>query len=364
MHRAPHKLISRTRSECGRNPSDVAADSLSVTDLHAKPTAATAKFDAGRAIRCARQVLQQHEELIVRASRPAPVRGRSLVLCAALGVLAVDAGRALGASSSLPAAMETAALLSVLTKVDDEVIDRAAFHGGPLRRGGHRMLRRRVRSYLAPSLTSIRTGRAASPNARCILAAEVGLRIRALAADQDRLDRLLGLIADGWETQVRAVDILSRHPAETSMAEVGLVTAAISSDWLLMITMVGGLAEDASREISDAEAASFSAWGWHIQRADALADFVKDAQEGLANSWAGRTCFERWGEPYVRALQQGNVGALEGMLDGCASACLAEPAALQDAANALASLDKVPAALTWIQAMLVGRWKARRQEAC
>lgn len=333
-------------------------------DVHAKPTAATAKFDAGRAIRCARQTLGQHDDLIDRASRRAPVRGRSRLLCAALGALATHAGRALGASSSLPAAMEAAALLSVLTKVDDEVIDRAAFHGGPLRRGGHRALRRRVRRYLAPSLTSLRTGRAAGPDARCELAADVGRRLRALAADDDRLDRLHAVIADGWQTQVRAVDILSRHPAETSMADVGHVTAAISGDWLLMITMVGGLAQDAGREISDDEVRAFSAWGWHIQRADALADFVKDAQDGLANSWAGRTCFERWGDAYVQALQRRDICTLEGMLDGCASACLADSGALRDAANALVSLGEVPIALTWIQSMLVARWEARRQEAC
>lgn len=287
------------------------------------------------------------------------------MLCAALGVLAQDAGRALGASSSLPAVTEAAALLSLLTKVDDEVIDGAAFHGGPLRRGGHRALRRRVRSYLAPSLESLRTGRPVRSEARCELAAEVGRQLHSLAATRDRLDRLHGVIASGWETQVRAVDLLSRHPAESSMAQVAHVTAAISGDWLLMITMVGGLPAEARREVSDAEVEAFAAWGWHIQRADALADFVKDAGEGLANSWAGRVCFERWGENYVRALARNDVHALELMLDACAPACLAGPSALWDAARALDTLGDVPVALTWIQAMLVGRWRSRRaQEAC
>lgn len=324
-----------------------------------------ARFDAQRATACARRTLARYDPLVDRACERAPVPGRSRLLCAALGVLAQDAGRALGASSSLPAVTEAAALLSLLTKVDDEVIDAAAFHGGPLRRGGHRTLRRKVRSYLAPSLESLRTGRAACSEARCELAAEVGRQLRRLAATTDRLDRLHGVIASGWETQVRAVDLLSRHPAESSMAQVAHVTAAISGDWLLMITMVGGLPNDARREVSDAEMEAFARWGWHIQRADALADFVKDAGEGLANSWAGRVCFQRWGENYVRALGRNDVPALELMLDACAPACLADPAALRDAERALEALGDVPAALTWIHTMLLGRWKSRRgQEAC
>ncbi|MBV1860902.1 MAG: hypothetical protein KUG77_20975 [Nannocystaceae bacterium] len=328
----------------------------------ARPIVPPASFDAQRAIVCARRTVARHELLIDRASAPAPVRGRARLLCAALGVLAGDAGRALGASSSRPAVTEAAALLSLLTKVDDEVIDGRAFHGGPLRTGGHRALRREVRSYLAPTLESVRTGRAASGEARCELAALVGRELRALAATPDRLDRLHGVIADGWETQVRAVDLLSRHPAESSMAEVAHVTASISGDWLLMITMVGGLPGDAHREFSDAEEGAFAPWGWHIQRADALADFVKDAAEGLTNSWAGRMCFERWGEAYLRALLRRDLQTLDSMLDACAPTCLAEPSALRDGARALETLGDVPTALTWIQAMLVGRWRSRRAQ--
>ena len=224
-------------------------------------------------------------------------------------------------------------------------------------------MRRKVRSYLAPSLESVRTRRPACPDARCELAAEVGRQLHALSATPDRLDRLHGVIAAGWETQVRAVDMLSRHPAESSLSEVAHLTAAISGDWLLMITMVGGLPADARRELSDAEMEAFTPWGWHIQRADALADFVKDAGEGLTNSWAGRVCFERWGDAYVRALVRGDVATLDSMLDVCASACLAKPQALHDAARVLEPLGGVAAALTWIQAMLVGRWQVRRKEA-
>lgn len=225
-------------------------------------------------------------------------------------------------------------------------------------------MRRRVRSYLAPSLESVRTGLPACPDPRCELAAEVGRQLHALAATPDRLDRLHGVIAAGWETQVRAVDLLSRHPEESSLSEVAHVTAAISGDWLLMITMVGGLPADARRELSDAEMEAFTTWGWHIQRADALADFVKDAGEGLTNSWAGRVCFERWGEAYLRALVDGDVDTLDAMLDVCAAACLAKPSELHAAARALEPLGDVATALTWIQAMLVGRWRSRRKEAC
>jgi hypothetical protein len=285
------------------------------------------------------------------------------MLCASLGLLAEDAARALGATSSVAAAGEAAALLSLLTKVDDEVIDSAPFHGGPLRKRGHRALRRRVRSYLAPTLDSLLAARPATAHARCELAAEVGRQLRALAASRSRLDDLHAVIAAGWETQVRAVDVFSRHPAESTAAEVERVTAAISGDWLLMITMVGGLSAEARRPVSSSEMAAYNRWGWHIQRADALADFPKDGREGLTNSWAGHECWRRFGRAYIGALGRHDDGALERMLAQCADACLPSPAELCRAREALASLGDVPHDLSWIHAMLVGRWQARRGEA-
>lgn len=302
--------------------------------------------------------------MLDRASEAAPIAGRSRALCAALGVLAEDAARALGARASLPAVGEAASLLSLLTKVDDEVIDRAAFHGGPLRRAGHRDVRRKTRRHLAPTLDSLLTARAANGEARCELAAEVGGRLRALAASRDRLDRLHAVIARGWETQVRAVDMLGRHPGHSSLSEVAQVTTAISADWLLMITMVGGLPADARRDLDETEMDAFGPWGWHIQRADALADFTKDAREGLANSWAGRVCFERFGAGYTDALARLDVPRLEAMLQRCAADCLPGAGELEAAGRPLARLGAVATDLGWIHAMLVGRWQARRKEAC
>ncbi|MCR9163897.1 MAG: hypothetical protein ACE37F_22400 [Nannocystaceae bacterium] len=282
------------------------------------------------------------------------------MLCASLGLLAEDAALALGATRTVEAAGDAAALLSLLTKVDDEVIDAADFHGGPMRRGGHRALRRRVRSYLAPTLDSVLTGRPATDEARCVLAAEVGRQLQRLAGSRDRLDRLHGVLAAGWETQVRAVDILSRHPGESTPADVARVTASISGDWLLMITMVGGLPPDASREISDAEIAAFDRWGWHIQRADALADFIKDVGEGLANSWAGMTCERRFGSAYHEAVVRRDVAALERMLGECAHACVATAAEVETSAHEVVGLGDVAGDLAWIHGMLLGRWRARR----
>ena len=283
-------------------------------------------------------------------------------MCASLGVLAEHAALALGGSASVASVGEAAALLSLLTKVDDEVIDAAAFHGGPLRCGGHRALRRRVRSYLAPTLDSVLSGRPARAEARCELAAEVGRRLRGLAADRDRLDRLHAVICAGWETQVRAVDLLSRDPAQSTLSELATVTASISGDWLLMITMVGGLPEDAARDVSDDEMKAFECWGWHIQRADALADFVKDVEDGLANSWAGRTCYARFGAAFRRALARRDSQTLEAMLERCAEACLPTPGELDASVRDVALLGEVATDLSWIHAMLVGRWQARRAE--
>ncbi|MEM6290697.1 MAG: hypothetical protein AAGA54_05505 [Myxococcota bacterium] len=307
-------------------------------------------------------MLSRHEALLDRAA--AGVRGRSRVLCASLGLLAQHAAEALGASTSIPRVAEAASLLSLLTKIDDDVIDGQAFHGGPLRTSGHVVLRRRVRSYLAPTLDSLLRGRPARDEARCELAALVGQQLAALASSRARLDALHEVIAAGWETQVRAVDMLSRHPACSTLAEVAHVTAAISAEWLLMITMVGGLPGDARRDVSDAEMHAFWAWGWHIQRADALADFAKDLDEGLNNSWTGRVCFERYGDAYVKAVQRRDGVALDRMVESVASQCVPDARAKRQAREGVAGLGRVGDDLSWIHAMLLGRRHRRRTEAC
>ena len=318
-----------------------------------------AAFDTRRAEACAQRTLARHGALLDRAAERAPLRDRSRRLCAGLGVLAEDAALALGARSSVEAVGGAAALLSLLTKVDDEVIDAAPFHGGPFRRSGHRALRHRVRRYLAPTLDSLLEARAVTCEPRCTLAAEVGRQLRALAATPDRLAQLHEVIASGWETQVRAVDVLSRHPQEAAAEEVAYVTAAISADWLLMITMIGGLPSDAARPLSPAEMDAFSAWGWHIQRADALADFLQDAEDGLANSWAGHRCHARFADAFIRAVQCRDASALDSMLADCAPACLPSTDEVRAAARPLRALGNVACDLGWIHSMLVGRWRSR-----
>ncbi|MEM6993679.1 MAG: hypothetical protein AAF721_24410 [Myxococcota bacterium] len=284
---------------------------------------------------------------------------KSRLLCAALGVLAEDAYIARGGARRVEDVGHTAALLSLLTKVDDEVIDARAFHGGPLRLRGHDTLRRRTRAYLAATLDSIRTGRPASTEARCELAAEIGVRLRSLSGGEARLDRLLAIIGRGWETQVRAVDILSRHPDATTLLQVARATRDISGDWLLMITMIGGLPAEASHPLTPAEERAFLRWGWHIQRADALADFGKDIEAGLANSWAGRVLHDRAPASYVPALRERQTAALRMLLQQTCSdrVCLPRSAdALHRAAKPLAGLGAVAERLRWIHGMLVSRY--------
>lgn len=126
--------------------------------------------------------------------------------------------------------------------------------------------------------------------------------------------------------------------------------------------MVGGLPEDASRDVADDEMRAFDRWGWHIQRADALADFVKDVNEGLANSWAGRTCYARFGDAYRDALTLRRTDVLEAILGRCQASCLPAPLELRTSVRAVEGLGDVGVDLSWIHAMLVGRWHARRGE--
>ena len=167
------------------------------------------------------------------------------------------------------------------------------------------------------------------------------------------------MIETGWEVQVDAVDILSRHPAESASFEVARVTAAISGYWLLMITMIGALPAETERMLSTAEQQAFIRWGWYIQRADALADFGKDAEAGLANSWAGYVLYERARDRYTEALRACDVPRLYGLLRDTEADVTCVPdseAPLLRAASELASLGRVPQWLRWIHGMLTHRY--------
>jgi hypothetical protein len=76
-------------------------------------------------------------------------------------------------------------MLSLLTKIDDQVIDALEFHGGPPACGRDlQALERKTRAYLAPTLASIRSGRPDTAQPRCVLAAALGRRLRASLATQ------------------------------------------------------------------------------------------------------------------------------------------------------------------------------------
>ena len=319
----------------------------------------TAQPRAHRLTLRGKKTLCSIDELLDRADRRAPVSARSRLLCAGLGVLAEDAYTALGGDARHDEVGHAAALLSLLTKVDDEVIDARCFHRGPLRTRDHTELRQATRNYLAPTLRSLRAAYAVANEPRCELAAQVGQMLRGLAASPARLDALLEVVAIGWEVQVDAVDVLSRHPDESASFEVARVTAAISGYWLLMITMIGALPAETERMLSPAERQAFIRWGWYIQRADALADFGKDAEAGLANSWAGYVLFERARDNYTEALRAGDTSRLYRLLRDteadltCVPAC---EAPLLRAASDLESLGQVPDWLRWIHGMLTHRY--------
>jgi len=297
------------------------------------------------------------------------VAPRSRLLCAALGLLGREAYEALGERARrerrdgrdrrerAAEVMIAAAALSLLTKVDDEVIDRLAFHGGWTTH--RRVVRARTEAFLAPTFASLRSGLAATNDPRCALAADVGLRLHALAGSRERLGQVLEVIAEGWRTQVDAVATLSSHPGEVSLAEVTGVTRRISGAWLLMIALVGSLPAEA-RPFTPSEQEAFYSWGLHIQRADALADLQKDVEDGLITSFVGRVLWEREPSRYVPACERRDAALLFGMaarhrVDALCLQGGAEPAEL---GQRLAALGGVHDLLAWIHGFLIHRYLA------
>lgn len=290
---------------------------------------------------------------------------RSRLLCAGLGLLGRVAYEALGGRERAAAVTLAAAELSLLTKIDDEVIDRLPFHGGMAT--DRRVVRARTEAYLAPTLASLRSGLAATDEPRCALAADVGRRLSALACSRERLDHVLEVITEGWRTQVDAVATLSSHPGELSLAEVAGVTRRISGAWLLMIALVGSLPADAARPFTEDEEEAFFDWGLHIQRADALADLQKDVEDGLISSFAGRLCWEREPSRYVPACLRGDAPALYAMVarHRIDEACQRGGVDRATLGRRLAGLGGVHDLLGWIHGFLLQRYLSHplRQQA-
>lgn len=315
-------------------------------------------------ISIAREQLQSFAPLIDRADPHGTVSPRSRMLCAGLAGLARACLSGL-ASGPVPREVarsvgEAAAMLSLLTKIDDQVIDALDFHGGPLLHRDPVALDRRTRAQLAPTLASLRRGDPVVREPRCELAALLGRRLRGLACSTERLDHVIDTIAFGWEVQVRAVRLLSSDPATVDPRAIAAVSADISGAWLLMITMIGELPELAARALSFAEQQAFYRWGLAIQAADALADLGKDTRDGLVCSWPGVLLDRaeprrmRWRAGFERdAVAELYAGMVEHAID---DAILPSPREFDELEIALAGLGDVPRWLRWIHGFLTWRW--------
>ncbi|HEU4535341.1 MAG TPA: hypothetical protein VFS00_14535 [Polyangiaceae bacterium] len=283
------------------------------------------------------------------------VSGPSRLLCGSLGLVsqlcyAAGGGRELADDVALAGAH-----LALLTKLDDEVIDAPAFHGAG-RGPGRAALRDKVLAHLEPTRRSLRLRRPASAEPRARFAALLGARLAALSASPGRLAHLLDVVEDGFRVQADAVAILSAPPGAVSLDEVAAVTARISGAWLLMIALCGSLPADARPPSAPAEAL-FDAWGWHVQRADALCDLAKDLSDGLHSSLPLRLLWARDPALCRRAIAAGpaevyrRLGELALDRD-----CLPEPGELEALAADANGLGHLPSLLRWVHGMLAHRY--------
>lgn len=291
-----------------------------------------------------RRFLEPLEGLVERADPRGTVAPRSRVLCAALGSLSQATYWGLGGTERIEEIGVAGAALSLLTKVDDEVIDDVSFHG----RGPRCALRGRTRRYLAPTLESIRTGAPYDRQPRCRLAADVGRRIAELA-ECERRNRLLALITRGWSIQVDAVWCLSSAPRDMLLERVAEVTRNISGAWLSMIAMIGAVTAE-TRALTDDEIEAIFDWGFHIQRADALADLDKDRRQGLQCTWVGKLLSSS-SEPTTTQEAYRRVAEL-----GIDRSSVPAAAEVERLACRLVALPELHRQLHWIHRFLVHRY--------
>lgn len=286
------------------------------------------------------------------------VEPRSRLLCAGLGLLGRLVSQALGGRKQLVEVARASAMLSLVTKVDDQVIDALAFHGGATTDRDE--LRARTRAYLEPTRLSIATGQAHGGDPRLRLAAELGASLAALAANRARFDRLMQTISDGFDVQAEAVAVLTRRPSEVMAAEVASITRRISGAWFHMIAEVGTLPAEVERSLSPMEVEGFYAWGSSIQRVDALADLEKDLADGHLSTLPGHRLWQLAPNEYLEAARRGDSDALYSLVraHGIDTHCLADPEESPEALRALEALGDVSDLLAWIRAYLTRRYLA------
>ncbi|MFK7930132.1 MAG: hypothetical protein AB8H79_18215 [Myxococcota bacterium] len=306
--------------------------------------------------RTGRKHLRSLASSLAKADPNGLVSPPAALLCCGLAALAETAATARGVTDT-EAVGRAAAKLALLTKLDDEVIDDVAFHGGSAT--DRRLLHRRTTDFLAPTLRSLRTGVAETAEPRCHLAAELGRDLRTLAIDDARLEQLFALIARGWRVQADAVVTLSAGVGSVSLVEVERVTAEISGAWLAMVTYVGLLG--AERGPHPHETAAFFSWGLHIQAADALADLRKDLGDQFVNTLPVVHAFHRAGAPLSQAVQAADAAGIEAqwVQTGSDLAVLPTLDQLRALDLHLGDLGRVPELMRWIHGFLLGRYLDR-----
>ncbi len=300
--------------------------------------------------------LERCGSLIATADPQGTVSQPSRILCAGLAVLALEAYRSLGGREHSGDVGIAAAMLSLLTKIDDQVIDSASFHGGMGRESEE--VAKRVRARLAPTLESIRTGIPATSEPRCLLAAELGYRLQVMSGSQERLEHLVSVISMGWEIQARGVSTLSRHPGSVSGRRVARASADISGAWLLMITLVGTLPPDTTRSLRSCEEDSFFEWGQYIQQADALADLDKDTRDGLVCTVPGHYAYRQDPDSFLSAVADRDSDSLYALYadTGADLACLPSSDRRHELLAPLADLGQIGPILEWIHGFLLWRY--------
>ncbi len=292
--------------------------------------------------------------LIDRADPKGLVSPRSRLLCAALSQLALECYKALGGQRWEPEVKRAAAMLALLTKIDDQIIDGPGFHGGAV--ADRDDLRVRTRAYLRPTLDSLVSAAPADGSPRCELAAGLG-RILGEIGEGPRLAHLHQVIASGWSVQEDAVVHFTSRPGEVDAATLEDTTARISGDWLLMITLIGTLPPDAGPLTADEEHA-FGDWGWHIQRADALSDLDRDIRDGLICTAPGWLLWERLPMDYLRACKTLQTGWIyrELVVHDLDLACLPHPSECLSLDERLGRLGDLGPLLRWIHGFLCWRY--------